>query len=139
MATAAVVAADLACLVLTWLAAQTEGVMLWWLNDLARLAARAPRGDDANMVATPPVPVPKKLLPRATLEREEPLTADDACEVGVPGGEDDEEAPDAIGTVEVVETAGEGVATAGEDDTATRDSEACGGSGTRAARGLRSL
>lgn len=44
--------------------AHTDVVVRCWLNERARLAARAPLGEDANMCDAPPVPVPKKLRPR---------------------------------------------------------------------------
>ena len=46
--------------------AHTDVVVRCWLNERARLAARAPRGEDANICAVPPVPVPKKLRPRVS-------------------------------------------------------------------------
>ena len=44
--------------------AHTDVVVRCWLKERARLAARAPRGEDANICDAPPVPVPKKLRPR---------------------------------------------------------------------------
>lgn len=111
--------------------AHTDVVVRCWLKERARLAARAPRGEDANICAVPPVPVPKKLLPRVRSGPAMPFFPEEEGEAKAEGGDPDRREGVETDQSDPNEDRGEGVAIVEAEGCSTSRAEEVSASRTR--------